>query len=81
MQFYIETIEQIYKDEAYSEYGGTEKVADENTALSKYYTKLSNVAADLGKNHTYMLIKIVNSVGGIIKQDEIGRYVEEESDE
>lgn len=81
MQYYIETIEQIYKDEAYSEYGNIEKVADENTALSKYYTKLSNVAADLGVNHTYMLIKVINSVDGIIKQDEIGRYIEEETDE
>lgn len=81
MKYYIETIEQIYKDEAYSEYGNIEKVADENTALSKYYTKLSNVAADLGVNHTYMLIKVINSVGGIIKQDEIGQYVEEEPNE
>lgn len=81
MKYYIETIEQIYKDEAYSEYGNIEKVADENTALSKYYTKLSNVAADLGVNHTYMLIKVINSVGGIIKQDEIGQYIEEEPDE
>lgn len=78
MQYYIETIEQIYKDGAYSEYGGTEKVADENTALSKYYTKLSNVAADLGQNHTYMLIKIVNSVGGEVKSDVIGQYVTDE---
>lgn len=81
MQYYIETIEQIYKDEAYSEYGGTEKVADENTALSKYYTKLSNVAADLGVNHTYMNIKLINSVGGEIKSDVIGQYVTEEPDE
>ena len=81
MQFYIQTIEQIYKDEAYSEYGAVEKVADENTALSKYYTKLSNVAADLGKSHTYMLIKIVNSVGGEVKSDAIGQYVTEEPDE
>jgi hypothetical protein len=81
MQFYIQTIEQIYKDEAYSEYGNIEKVADENTALSKYYTKLSNVAADLGKNHTYMLIKIVNSVGGEVKSDVIGQYVTENPDE
>lgn len=81
MQYYIQTIEQIYKDEAYSEYGGTEKVADENTALSKYYTKLSNVAADLGVSHTYMNIKLINSVGGEIKSDVIGQYVTEEPDE
>jgi hypothetical protein len=79
MQYYIETIEQIYKDGAYSEYGGTEKVADETTALSKYYKKLSDVAADLGKNHTYLLIKIINSVGGEVKSDVIGQYVTEEA--
>jgi hypothetical protein len=81
MQYYIETIEQIYKDEAYSEYGGTEKVADETTALSKYYKKLSDVAADLGVNHTYMNIKLINSVGGEIKSDVIGQYVTEDPDE
>ena len=81
MQYYIQTIEQIYKDEAYSEYGGIEKVADETTALSKYYKKLSDVAADLGKNHTYMLIKIINSVGGEVKSDVIGQYITEEPEE
>ena len=76
MKFYIQTIEQIKQDDSYSEYGGTEKVADETSALSKYYKKLSDVAADLGKNHTYMDIKIVNSLGGVIKRDTIGNDVE-----
>ena len=74
MQYYIITIEQIIKDGALTEYGATEKVADENSALSKYYTKLSNVANDLGKNHTYMFIKIVNSYGVAVKTDTIGDY-------
>lgn len=74
MQYYIESIEQIIKDGELQEYGATEKVADENSALSKYYTKLSNVAADLGKNHTYMNIKIVNSYGVEVKKDTIGDY-------
>lgn len=77
MQFYIDSIEQIIKDGAHTEYGGREKVGDENTALSKYYKKLSDVSADLGKNHTYMDIKITNSLGGIVKKDQIGKYVEE----
>ena len=38
--------------------------------------KLSNVAADLGKNHVYMDIKITNSEGGIIKKDSLGIYQE-----
>lgn len=74
MQYYIETIEQIISDGALAEYGGTEKVADENTALNKYYTKLANVSADIGANHTFMKIRLVNSVGGEIKQDSVGSY-------
>ena len=77
MQYYIESIEQIIKDGELQEYGGTEKVADENLALSKYYTKLSNVSNDLGKNHTYMYIKIVKSTGMQVKSDEVGKYQEE----
>lgn len=77
MAFYIDTIEQIIKDGEHAEYGGREKVGDENTALSKFYKKLSDVSADIGKNHTYMDIKITNSLGGIIKKDSVGAYVEE----
>lgn len=77
MAFYIDTIEQIIKDGAYAEYGGREKVGDENTALSKFYKKLSDVSADIGKNHTYMDIKITNSLGGIVKKDSVGTYVGE----
>lgn len=76
MQYYIETIEQINKDGAISEYGATEKVADETLALSNYYKKLSDVSADIGKNHTYMTIKVVNSYGVVIKSDTIGSYVD-----
>ena len=77
MKFYIDTIEQITKDGELAEYGGREKVGDETTALSKFYKKLSDVSADLGKNHLYMDIKIVNSEGGIIKKDKIGEYQDE----
>jgi hypothetical protein len=77
MSFYIDTIEQIVGTEGgYSEYGGREKVGDEQLAYSKFYKKLSDVAADIGKNHTYMDIKITNSLGGIIKKDSIGEYKE-----
>lgn len=79
MKFYIDTIEQIKGETegTYTEYGGREKVADEQTAMSKFYKKLSDVSADLGKNHSYMDIKIVNSLGGIIKKDSIGEYIPE----
>lgn len=76
MSFYIDTIEQIVNDDkSYSEYGKREKVDDQNTALSKYYKKLSDVSADIGKKHTYMCIQIVNSKHAVIKQDCVGDYV------
>ena len=76
MKFYIQTIEQTLNDDALTEYGKIEKVDTEQAALTKFYKKLSDVAADIGKNHTYMDIKIVNSLGGCIKKDSIGEYVE-----
>ena len=82
MKYYIKSIEQIItKDEqtgeqTLSEYSNMEKVNDENSALSKYYSKLSNVAADLGKNHTYMTIGIETSISDSIKSDTIGQYLE-----
>ena len=75
MKYYITSIEQIKNEETtVTEYGKTEKVDDYNTALSKYYKKLSDVSADLDKNHTYMNISIVNSVGSVLKRDVIGAY-------
>ena len=76
MMYYNTTIEQITNAEGLAEYGATEKVADLNSALSKYYKKLSDVSADLGKNHTYMNIKIVNSYGVVVKEDAVGNYRE-----
>ena len=78
MKYYIETIEQIKDSEgAISEYAKVEQKSDLNLALSAYYAKLANVAADLDKNHTYMNIKIVDSLSGVVKYDSIGDYVEE----
>lgn len=76
MQFYVNTIEQIVDSEGnYSEYSKSEKVADFNSALSKFYKKLSDVSADIDKNHTYMHIQIVNSEGFVNKTEIIGTYV------
>ena len=83
MQYYINTIEQIINDDkkSYSEYGATEKVADDALALSKYYTKLANVAADIGKKHTYMHIQIINSDGFAIKAEKVGTYIDNKTEE
>ena len=81
MIYYIDTIEQITGEEgALTEYGAREKKNDEQSALKDFYQKLSNVAADLGKGHTYMDIKIVNSEGGCIKKDSIGKYQEDSAE-
>lgn len=78
MKFYIDTIEQIINEGSVTEYGAREKKNDEQSALTAFYQKLSNVAADLGKGHTYMDIKIVNSEGGCIKKDQVGQYQNEQ---
>ena len=78
MKFYIQAIEQIYdKDGNLTEYGTTEKVGTEQEALTKFYKKLSDTSAAIGKSHTYMDIKIINSLGGCIKKDAVGKYQEE----
>ena len=82
MKYYIKSIEQIIVtdeqtgEQTLSEYITTEKTNDEHSALSKYYKKLSETAADLGKNHTYMTIGIESSISDSIKSDTIGQYLE-----
>ena len=77
MIYYIDTIEQIVKDGENTEYGGRAKEsADLNAVLAKYYKKLSDVSADIGKNHLFMDIRIVNSLGEVVKKDAVGKYVD-----
>lgn len=82
MKFYINTIEQINTEDGVTEYGKTEKYDTENTALVKYYEKLANVSASIEKGtHLYMSIKIVNSFGGVVKEDMVGVYQIESEEE
>lgn len=78
MKFYVDTIEQIKGEEegTFTEYGKREQKADEQTALTAFYTKLMNVSNS--ESHVYLDIKIVNSEGGCIKRDSIGQYQTEE---
>lgn len=84
MFYYIDTIEQTKgENDAVNEYGKREIVKDAegnpaslDTVLSKFYKKCSDVSADIGKNHYYMDIKIVNSLGNIEKKDVLGKYFE-----
>ena len=73
MKYYIQTIEQVKKEEGgYNEYANVEKVNDESLAMSKFYKKLSDVSNSSA--HQYMDIKVVNSLGGVVKKDSIGVY-------
>lgn len=75
-KYYIVAIEQTFIDGVYNEYmSQPEKCNDLNTAMSKYYKKLSDASADLGVNHTFMDIRVLNSEGGEEKRDTIGTYV------
>ena len=83
MFYYIDTIEQVKGTEegTINEYGVRSKEgSDYNVVLSKFFTKLANVSNDIGegegKNHYFMDIKIVNSVGAVMKKDQVGKYVE-----
>lgn len=78
MAYYVLIIEQIKGESegTYNEYANVKKYADEQSALVYFYTRCSEIANALGKTHYYGHIKVVNSLGGVIKQDTIGKYVE-----
>ena len=84
MYYYIDTIEQTKGTEegTINEYGKREqwKLPIEQVD-AKYYKKLSDVSADLvtiddSKKHYYMDIRIVDSTGGVIKKDVLGKRQE-----
>ena len=81
MSYYIDTIEQVKGETegSVNEYGKREKKGDDlNVTLAAFYTKLANVSNDIGegKNHYFMDIRIVDSTGGVIKKDRVGKLVE-----
>ena len=78
MKYYVNSVEQIYGDEesTYSEYAKSTKYDDYSSALTAYYKKLSDVSAAIGSTHAYMNINITNSIGGVVKYDSVGSYVE-----
>ena len=80
MSYYVLTIEQAKdKDnpEVTNEYANVKKYADQQSAEVYFYTRCSEIANALGKTHYYGHLKIMNSLGGVIKQDTIGKYVNE----
>jgi hypothetical protein len=77
MSYYVFTIEQVKADEGYSEYAATpKKYSDQQSAEVHFYQRCAEVSNALGKTHTWMDIRIVNSVGTLLKKDQIGQYQE-----
>ena len=85
MAFYIDTIEQTKGETegTYNEYGKREKWSlPFNQVESKFFKKLSDVSNDLitdetpDKNHYFMDIRIVDSLGGVKEKKSIGQYRE-----
>ena len=76
MKYYVDTIEQVKTENPgeYNEYGSRTKKNDYESALTEFYTKLTNVSSSTA--HQWLDIKIVNSQGGCVKKDSIGQYVE-----
>lgn len=81
MFYYVDSIEQVTTDTegVYNEYGARTKYATYKAAETKYYEKLMNVSNSSA--HVFMDIKITNSVGGKVKNDQIGAYINEEETE
>ena len=83
MAYYIDTIEQAKGEEGINEFGKREKQNGTFEEVeSKYFKKLSDVANDIiteetpDKNHYFMDIRIVDSLGGVKKKDRVGKYQE-----
>lgn len=77
MKYYLLKIEQTLIDGVLNEYSNVAKQNDLQTAEVAYYQALANVSADLGKNHTFMAIRIVDSLGNVLKSENIGTYLTE----
>jgi hypothetical protein len=80
MNYYIDSIEQIKKDAGgYTEYGArTKESGTLDEIRSKMFQKVTNVLNDLGESgkHTFMDIRITNSVGGCVEKYVCGQYIE-----
>ena len=76
MKYYVFAIEQTYIEGEYNEYSpAVKKYNDMKTAQTYFFTRLGELANS--PSHVYAELKIINSVGGIMKKDSIGEYVEE----
>lgn len=76
MKYYVFAIEQTYIEGEYNEYSpAVKKYNDFTSAQTYFFNRLAELANS--SSHVYAELKIINSVGGIVKKDSIGEYVEE----
>lgn len=75
MKYYVFAIEQTLIDGEYNEYAPEVKKYNDFTSAETYFhTRLGQLANS--PSHSYAELKIINSVGGIMKKDTTGQYVE-----
>ena len=80
MKYYVFAIEQTYIDGEYSEYSpAVQKFNNFKAAQTSFFSRLAELANSAA--HTYAELKIINSVGGVIKKDSIGEYVDSDAAE
>ena len=79
MKYYVITFEQVHNDNgSIGEYVTKSDPMTEKQAKTAFYNKCAAVNSDLSDNgHTFMKIDMANSIGGIVKQDTLGAYVEQ----
>ena len=81
MKYYVVAIEQVYgEDGKVNEYMPKETpvFTDKNKAESKFFTRLGEIANNLGTEtgkHAYANLRILNSEGGLEKDEKVGTYV------
>ena len=79
MKYYVIAVEQVHTESGLGEYATKSDPMTEKAARSAFYDKCASVNKDLSDNgHTFMDIKIINSEGGQVKRDTLGKYVEAE---
>jgi len=76
MKYYVFAIEQTLIEGEYNEYSPAVKKYDTyKQAETYFFTRLGELSNS--QSHTWAELKIINSKGGIEKEDSIGEYVEQ----
>lgn len=75
-KFYTFIIEQIYKNEEYSEYSGTTGYTTHEDAQIAYFEKMKNVSASVKSGtHKYCYAEIRDSFGNVYEKNVLGQRV------